>query len=159
MGSRTEIWPATPSSKPGSKSELVEIGRSSCHQPLSANTRYAAARCCFLYSLSSSKESNFGYDRIFKGLPDLLVLPRAPTLALSCDSDTRVVAIGAMLTDVLIVMLFPWRLTTQRVAIEDYILSHNCCGNTTDFAAPHGYACSTASLVPNKLLSLAEQQP
>lgn len=46
-GSRSEMWPATPSSKP-------------CF----ANVRNATARCCFWYSRSASLVANFGGERI-----------------------------------------------------------------------------------------------
>ena len=53
MGSRREICPATPSSK-----------------PCLAKTRKATARCCILYLRSSSLFVNVGGDRIFT-LPSL----------------------------------------------------------------------------------------
>ena len=53
MGSRREICPATPSSK-----------------PCLAKTRKATARCCNLYLRSSSLFVNVGGDRIFT-LPSL----------------------------------------------------------------------------------------
>jgi hypothetical protein len=76
------MCPATPSSK-----------------PRSAKMRNAAARCCFLYNRSSSKVSNLGYDLIFNLFPDT-VFPRAPNLAFTSDSPTRVVADGAILTEI-----------------------------------------------------------
>jgi len=79
IGSRTLICPATPSSN-----------------PRSANTLYAAARCCLRYKRSSSRLSNLGYERTLSGLPEA-VLPMAPTDALSDVSEWRVVATGAIL--------------------------------------------------------------
>ena len=60
------------------------------------NTLNAAARCCFLYSLSSSRLSNLGYERILSFFPEVVV-PLAPTEALGADSEVRVVAVGAIL--------------------------------------------------------------
>ena len=47
--------------------------------PLSANILKAAAKCCFRYNLSSSKDANSGYDRILRSLPSL-VFPLAAGL-------------------------------------------------------------------------------
>lgn len=47
------------------------------------------------------EESNLGYERTFKGLPEV-VLPRAPTVALFAVSSLSVVATGAMITTLLL---------------------------------------------------------
>jgi hypothetical protein len=56
----------------------------------------AAARCCLRYSLSSSKVSNFGYERILSLFPET-VFPSAPSCEFASLSPLRVVAVGAIL--------------------------------------------------------------
>lgn len=95
MGSRREICPATPSSK-----------------PCLAKTRKATARCCILYLRSSSLSANVGGERIFT-LPSLsprkctssknsvdmgsgcaVVVVSGRTRRVACCSDTVDVAVG-----------------------------------------------------------------
>jgi hypothetical protein len=59
-------------------------------------TLKAAARCCFLYNLSSSKLSNLGYDRILSFFPSF-VLPKLKLFALPATSSATSVAAGAIL--------------------------------------------------------------
>lgn len=59
-------------------------------------TLNAAARCCFRYSLSSSKLSNLGYDLILNFFPSF-VLPKLKLFALPATSSATSVAAGAML--------------------------------------------------------------
>ena len=61
------------------------------------NTLKAAARCCFLYNLSSSKLSNLGYDLIFNFFPSF-VLPKLKLFALPAASSATSVAAGAILS-------------------------------------------------------------
>ena len=96
IGSRTEIWPATPSSKPRS-ANLRDVSRGLNQRVLvrGAHILKAAARCCLRYTLSSSKVSNFGYERILSLFPET-VFPSAPSCEFPSVSPFSVVAVGAI---------------------------------------------------------------
>ena len=79
-----------------SKSAQAHGKRSGLVKREGTNTLNAAARCCFRYSLSSSKLSNLGYDLIFNFLPSF-VLPKLKLFALPAASSATSVAAGAIL--------------------------------------------------------------
>ena len=91
------MWPATPSSKPRSAnlSSVSLYFKRRISEGAAADILNAAARCCLRYSLSASKLSNLGYERILSFFPDV-VFPRAPTLEFVSFSPFRVVAVGVI---------------------------------------------------------------